>query len=295
MNNHAFTTINHIAKKELGLNFNEYVLCDAIFQVQVEPEGDGWCAHSDKYIADFLGVTDRWIRKLTNKLVECELIEKRGIEHGLRCTQKWYETAYISKNSTVGTKFHGDRNKVPEENSTVGTKFQPSEQSSYLNDDSRNKVPTSSYSSNTTRYKTITKHRFFIEEKGSAPHDRETRYIPTPEYKKLLESFSGFSRQELGHADINLDRYLFAYGNWSLAWRRILQEQAYNSELFELYSKFVLDTRSYKISDFIKAMQNGLPEAFRTGQEYGEKTKGGGKSLQEQMLEKYPELSIQGA
>jgi hypothetical protein len=238
-------------------------------------------------MAEFIGVSGRWIRSLTNKLVESGLMEKRGVEkHGLRCTKKWYDTAYKAEEATVGTKFRHGRNKVP---GTGGTNFQSSEQSSYSNPNPQNKVPTSYSNSNkTSNYITI-KGRYFDKIESKAPHLQD-EYRPTKEYFTLLEKITALSREQLGMADINIDRYLFSFGGWSAPWRSILSEKAYSNDILALYKKFLNDSGKYKITDFIKAMQDGLPEAFRGGLIYGKKESSKSQDLTEQFFNRFPEL-----
>ena len=72
-------------------------------------------------MAEFIGITDRGIRKMLQSLEAENLIEKHPTSGLCRTTKKWFDTVVLEKNkeeqssAQPGTKFLIGRNKVPHE------------------------------------------------------------------------------------------------------------------------------------------------------------------------------------
>lgn len=88
-----FTTINHIARKKIGITIPQYSFCDEVWKLQANSYGPspGWCSKAKESIADDLDYTKRTIQLWTVELINLGIIEQN--ERGwLRTTRLWYDT-----------------------------------------------------------------------------------------------------------------------------------------------------------------------------------------------------------
>lgn len=83
-----YTTILHDVREKLGISVTEYVVADSIDKLSNKPDFK-WCTASRSTLASFVGLTDRGVIKLINRLVELKLIE-RNKDNKLRTTKKWH-------------------------------------------------------------------------------------------------------------------------------------------------------------------------------------------------------------
>lgn len=115
-----FTTIEEPARAALGLSRDEYAACNYIQTWSTHPENKtpGWCNRTKKQMSDFIGITDRGLNKMLQRLESDGLIERiseRTFQH--RITKKWFDAVTLAKGERRGEQssfsdFEGV-NKVP--------------------------------------------------------------------------------------------------------------------------------------------------------------------------------------
>jgi len=100
-----FTTINHIARKELELSMNEYAVADLVYHLSNNPKNEtpGWCYSGKKNMGKMIDLSEQSVHKILNSLIVKKLIEKHQETKHLRATSKWYEIV-VAKESLVGLK-----------------------------------------------------------------------------------------------------------------------------------------------------------------------------------------------
>lgn len=93
----SYTTINHVARKELGLSWLEYGLADLVYNLSNNPKSDypTWCYASKQFLATNLGVTKQSIHSLINKLINKKILERHPETKHLKITIDWYTTVII--------------------------------------------------------------------------------------------------------------------------------------------------------------------------------------------------------
>jgi CRP-like cAMP-binding protein len=86
-----FTSILHNAREKLGLSLLEYCVADSIYILCNNPDRDirklGWCYASKEYLGKFIGITDRAVYKIINRLIKKGIIEKNDKKY-LKATSK---------------------------------------------------------------------------------------------------------------------------------------------------------------------------------------------------------------
>lgn len=87
-----FTSINHIARRKLGLDIVEYCVADSIYHLGNWPDNPepGWCTASKEYIGEFIGKSGRQVFRIVDKL-EKKLLVDRDMNGNLRATRLWYD------------------------------------------------------------------------------------------------------------------------------------------------------------------------------------------------------------
>lgn len=97
-NKRNFTTIDHVARKALGLTANEYMVADLIYNLSNNPDSrfPGWCYASKEFIASQLGLTRKQIHVIIKKLASLELLEKEEPTKFIKTTSKWYGRVVIT-------------------------------------------------------------------------------------------------------------------------------------------------------------------------------------------------------
>lgn len=120
MSDLSFTHIYEGARKALSLSRDKYALCNYIQTWSTYPgRCAGFCDRTQAQMSEFIGITDRGIRKMLQSLEAENLIEKHPTNGLCRTTKKWFDTVVLEKkkeeqsSAQPGTKFLIDRNKVP--------------------------------------------------------------------------------------------------------------------------------------------------------------------------------------
>ena len=71
----CYTVINHTARKGFNLTPNEYTVIDSIRVLgTLDPESNGWCHASKKYLADFADISEPTVYRA---LTKAESMEKK--------------------------------------------------------------------------------------------------------------------------------------------------------------------------------------------------------------------------
>jgi hypothetical protein len=120
MSDLSFTHIYEGARAALNLSRDKYALCNYIQTWSTYPgRCPGFCDRTQAQMAEFVGITDRGIRKMLQSLEAENLIERHPVNGLCRITKKWFNAVEIEKiqqeqsSAQPGTKFLIDRNKVP--------------------------------------------------------------------------------------------------------------------------------------------------------------------------------------
>lgn len=94
-----YTTINHAARKKLGISLNEYVLCDSIYHLANNPTSavPGWCYASKNTLADNLDLDRSTVIRSINRLIERGLLLRDESTSYLKTTQIWFEEVLLTK------------------------------------------------------------------------------------------------------------------------------------------------------------------------------------------------------
>ncbi len=100
MSNFNYTTINHIARKGMGLSMHEYALADLIYHLSNNPKSldPGWCYASKETLAGLLDLSKQSVHSLIKKLLERGFLEKNKSTKHLRITFDWYSKVIIKDN-----------------------------------------------------------------------------------------------------------------------------------------------------------------------------------------------------
>ena len=127
----TFTTIEEPARAIFGISRDEYALCNYI-QVWSSHPGNrvpGYCDRTRQQMADFIGMTERGVRKMLERLTTIGLVEPSASARYYRITVAWFEEVSLANS----------RRKAEQSSGQSGTKFRSkAEQSSGLGG---NKVP----------------------------------------------------------------------------------------------------------------------------------------------------------
>lgn len=92
-----YTTINHVARQQLGLSLNEYCLVDLIYNLSNNPSNKmlGWCYASKTTLGEMLGLSEQSIHALLRKLETKKLVIKNPVTKHLKVKQDWYDMVII--------------------------------------------------------------------------------------------------------------------------------------------------------------------------------------------------------
>lgn len=88
------TTINHEARKELGLNLTQYCIADSVYHLSNNPKAkkQGWCNANKQYLAEYFGISRQAVHTIINKLVaEDLLLRDSNNSQLLKTTERWYQ------------------------------------------------------------------------------------------------------------------------------------------------------------------------------------------------------------
>lgn len=86
-----YTHIYHNFRKENKLTCNEYVICDMVYHLSVNPDAKvkGWCFMSRETMADEIGISKQSVINLLNKMIEIGFLEKDEVTKFVKTTKKW--------------------------------------------------------------------------------------------------------------------------------------------------------------------------------------------------------------
>ena len=138
----TFTTIEEPARAIFGISRDEYALCNYI-QVWSSHPGNrvpGYCDRTRQQMADFIGMTERGVRKMLERLTTIGLVEPSASARYYRITVAWFEEVSLAKSRRKAEQSSGfDTLQAEQSSGQSGTKFRvKAEQSSGLGG---NKVP----------------------------------------------------------------------------------------------------------------------------------------------------------
>jgi hypothetical protein len=88
--NVAYTTIQHIPRKKMGLSNNEYCIADSIHKLSHNKDFP-WCVESRERLGDFIGLSKRSAISIIQRLVAKGIIEEQPRTKLLRSTNVWFE------------------------------------------------------------------------------------------------------------------------------------------------------------------------------------------------------------
>lgn len=138
----TYTVVEEPARELFGISRDEYALCNYIQVWSSHPENrvPGYCDRTRDQMGQFIGMTDRGIRKMLARLTEIGLIQTSASGRYYRITKAWFEQVSLAKSRRKGEQSSAFENTEAEQSSgETGTKFRvKAEQSSGLG---RNKVP----------------------------------------------------------------------------------------------------------------------------------------------------------
>lgn len=93
-----FSTVRYEIRKALGIQINEYCFCDIAYHLAASRRSrtPGWAHAKNHYYSDLLGITERGLRKMKNRMIEARLIERHPEHEDLiRTTDRW-ELAHLT-------------------------------------------------------------------------------------------------------------------------------------------------------------------------------------------------------
>ena len=138
----TFTTIEEPARAIFGISRDEYALCNYIQVWSSHPANrvPGYCDRTRQQMADFIGMTERGVRKMLERLTIIGLIEPSASARYYRITVAWFEEVSLAKSRRKAEQSSGfDARQAEQSSGQSGTKFRvKAEQSSGLGG---NKVP----------------------------------------------------------------------------------------------------------------------------------------------------------
>lgn len=92
-----YTTINHNARKELGLSMNEYAVADLIFHLS---QKEGYCYSSREWMGNELGMHKANIIRIIDRLKEEGVVENGDNPKKIKTTMRWFDTVVAPLNKT---------------------------------------------------------------------------------------------------------------------------------------------------------------------------------------------------
>lgn len=92
-----FSTIDHLVRKKFEISVNDYLVADAIQFMSRSPYNDTtWVDAPIPKILEYIGVSDKTIKRSVAKLTSIGLIEKKG-SRSFRTTKKWFDAIKIDQ------------------------------------------------------------------------------------------------------------------------------------------------------------------------------------------------------
>lgn len=254
-----YTTIIFSIRDILGISNSEYIFCDQVHKLSK----DGWCKAKQTFLANNLGISDRGVRKMADRLIDLGLIEQ-GATGKYKTTDRWYKTAVLEEAEQSST--FEDRNKVPQE----------AEQSS---SQKRNKVPQKAeQSSSTKENKYKTNFLKLKENKESDPdgvddgghHNTESEIdieaIEKEKEKscaKKEKSISNFDEQSEGVSKFDNPKEFFK--NWEvwLRYKQSIKKQFKSAETEGIGISRLHDMSNGKTSMAIKIIETSIANGWQ--------------------------------
>lgn len=146
MNDLPFTHVYERARRRMSLTRDEYALVNYVHTWAGYPGNarPGWCDRTLSQKAEFVGVSERGLTKMQNRMIEANLIEKDPLTSHVRATKIWFEIIHEAKVEEhrkailleeQSSQFEGEQSSAKRRNKVPRSK----EQSSV---DPGNKVPT---------------------------------------------------------------------------------------------------------------------------------------------------------
>lgn len=91
-----YINVNNLARIELGISLNEYVVCEMVYHLSSNPDSPvkGWCSMSRSMMAENIGVSKQSIINLVSALCEKKLLKKNR-NGNLKTTGLWYKKVVI--------------------------------------------------------------------------------------------------------------------------------------------------------------------------------------------------------
>lgn len=183
-----FTPIYERARAHFSITRDEYALCNYVQTWSAHPDNKmpGWCDRTREQMAKWMGITERGVRKMIDRLVSDGLLDRAEGSKHLRVTRNWFQVVNQAKaeQSSVRDAEQSSgqkRNKVPEK----------AEQSSGKK---RNKVPThnntnSKYSNSNSKISPAQKEPNEISELKEEKYPPQVPPQPPPRTGYLFEDW----------------------------------------------------------------------------------------------------------
>jgi len=92
-----FSVVRYQVRKALDISISEYCLCDMVYHLAYNAENTlRYCYASKSTLAEELGITERGIFKMIERLEEMGLMERHEDRRMLRTTVKWQNAHFCS-------------------------------------------------------------------------------------------------------------------------------------------------------------------------------------------------------
>lgn len=113
-----YTTINHVARRALSLSMIEYCIYDSIYNLSHNPRRQGWCTASNEQIADFIGCSEKTVRRAKLKGINEGLLKlpegkSNKQDRRIDTTQRWYDIVIIRKEPDKMSEEVGQNVRIP--------------------------------------------------------------------------------------------------------------------------------------------------------------------------------------
>lgn len=147
MNDLPFTHIYERARSKMQLTRDEYALVNYVHTWAGYPGNSrpGWCDRTLRQKAEFIGITERGVTKMQNRLIDVGLIEKDAITSHVRATRIWFEIiheARAEESEKRAFQLNGEQSSAPgkeQSSAKTGNKVPRTREQSSV--DEGNKVP----------------------------------------------------------------------------------------------------------------------------------------------------------
>lgn len=142
-----YTHIYERALRKMGISADEYRLCNYVHTWAGYPGSatPGWCNRTLDQKAAFIGITQRGITKMQNKMFEIGLLENERGTSKVRATKAWFHAVHEAKEeSTQATRLNPNTEQSSESNTEQSSRKRRSKvpnQSEQSSVDGGNKVP----------------------------------------------------------------------------------------------------------------------------------------------------------